>query len=501
MEGWVAARRPRPNLMHRLTRTAAVAAAMLLAFPALAGPGDRIAEVYSTRIQLQKQLSNWMEERLQPMAFPHEVYVAVQVDMRGEVHQVVQKDGEADGEMKIGSHKAMTLPGLGTIDKPLTGVAAPDISVKLPGRKNVDVRRQLETQVDRIGVKLFVDKDMPAGQRDRLKEVASELAGIDASRGDTLTFSELPPKPLAAKVTSGGVPAWLLLVCGTALLATLILAFGLAAGRSNQAAQSRITMEDNRGEGESASEDAANEEAGAVSLAQAAVLDEDGTRAFAFLRGARAEEMAELIAALEPEVAAAVLDQVGLDADAVGRIFTQLPPARRVQLALTLGKARVVPRTALQEMEIRVQVELDRVRSRVSLGGDARLADLLAQAPEEAQHALLDALAASAPDLAREVRRRMFLFEDLARLEDATIRRVVTAVDPSTVATALVGAPDALREAVMRSVSKRLAAILEAETQAVVEKPASEVEAARKLMEGAIRKLQASGEFRLRPAA
>lgn len=488
--------------MHRLARTAAVAAAMLLAFPALAGPGDRIAEVYSTRIQLQKQLSNWMEEKLQPMAFPHEVYVAVQVDMRGEMHQIVQKDGEPDGEMKIGSHKAMTLPGLGTIDKPLTGVAAPDISVKLPGRKNIDVRRQLETQVDRIAVKLFVDKDMPAGQRDRLKEVAAELAGIDASRGDTLAFAELPPKPISAKVAAGGgVPSWLLLVCGTAVLATLILAFGLAAGRSGQGAQNRITMEDKRGDDEGAAEEAANEEQGAVSLAQAAVLDEDGTRAFAFLRGARAEEMAELIAALEPEVAAAVLDQVGLDAEAVGRIFTQLPPARRVQLALTLGKARVVPRTALQEMEIRVQVELDRVRSRVSLGGDARLADLLAQAPEEAQHALLDALAASAPDLAREVRRRMFLFEDLGRLEDATLRRVVTAVDPATVATALVGAPDALREAVMRSVSKRLAAILEAEAQAVVEKPAADVQAARKVVESAIRKLQASGEFRLRAAA
>lgn len=475
---------------------------MLLAFPAAAGQGDRIAEVYSTRIQLQKQLSNWMEERLQPMAFPHEVYVAVQVDLRGEVRQIVQKDGEADGEMKIGSHKPMTLPGLGTIDKPLTGVAAPDISVKLPGRKSIDVRRQLETQVERLGVKLFVDKDMPPGQRDRLKEVASELAGIDLSRGDSLTFSELPPKPLAAKVAAGGngVPAGLLVICATVVLATLILAFGLAAGRGGQGGQNRITMEDKRGEEEKPEEEAANEP-GAVSFAQAAVLDEDGTRAFAFLRSARADEMAELISGLEPEVAAAVLDQVGLDSETVGRIFTQLPPPRRVQLAMAIGKTRVVPRTMLQEMEIRVQVELDRVRSRVALGGNDRLADLLAQAPEDAQHALLDALAASAPDLARAVRKRMFLFEDLGQLEDATIRRVVTSVEPAVVATALVGAPEPVRDAVMRSVSKRLHAILEAEVQAVSEKPVAEVQAARKTVEGVIRKLQASGEFRLRSAA
>ncbi len=474
---------------------------MLLAFPAAAGQGDRIAEVYSARVQLQKQLSNWLEERLQPMAFPHELYVAVQVDMRGEVHQIVQKDGEPDGEMKIGSHKAMTLPGLGTIDKPLTGVAAPDISVKLPGRKSVDVRLQLDTQVERIGVKLFVDKDMPPGQRDRLREVASELAGIDPARGDTLAFSELPPKPVSAKVGGvGGVPAGLLVVCATVVLATVILALGIASGRVAPGGQNRITMEDKRGDEEKEQGEAAADP-GAVSLAEAAVLDEDGTRAFAFLRNARAEEVAELIAVLEPDVAAAVLDQVGLDAETVGRIFTQLSPPRRMQLALALGKSRVVARTALQEMEIRVQVELDRVRSRVALGGNDRLADLLSQAPEEAQHALLEALSADAPELARAVRQRMFLFEDLGRLEDAVIRRVVTAVDPATVAAALVGAPEQVRDAVMRSVSKRFAAILEAEAQAVGEKPTSEVQAARKSVEAVIRKLQATGEFRLRSAA
>ncbi|BDG08073.1 hypothetical protein AMPC_11860 [Anaeromyxobacter paludicola] len=461
--------------------------------------------MYAARVQLQKQLSNWMEERLQPMAVPHEVYAAVQVELRGEVRQIVQKDGEPDGEMKIGSHKAMTLPGLGTIDKPLTGVAAPDISVKLPGRKSVDVRRQLETQVERIGVTLFVDKDMPAGQREKLKEVATELAGLDASRGDALTISELPPKAAASRPAQGGgssLPGSLLLICGTVVLATIILSFGLVAGRAAQAGQNRITMEDKRGADEPSPADAAaGEEPGAVSLAQAAVLDEDGTRAFAFLRGARAEEIAELVGALEPDVAAAVLDQVGLDQEAVSRLFQRLPAERQVQLALALGRARVIPRTALQEMEIRVQAELERVRSRVALGGDLRLADLLAQAPEEAQRDLLDALGRSAPDLARAVRQHMILFEDLARLEDAVVRRVVTAVAPATVATALVGAPEPVRDAVMRSVSKRFAAILEAEAQAVEGKPATDVQAARKAVESAIRKLQAAGEIRPRAAA
>jgi flagellar motor switch protein FliG len=135
----------------------------------------------------------------------------------------------------------------------------------------------------------------------------------------------------------------------------------------------------------------------------------------------------------------------------------------------------------------------------VPLGGPDRLAEFLAQAPDAVRREVLDGIAVRDPRAADAARSAMLLFEDLGRLADASVRQVVTGIDPSTVALALLGDEDA-RAVVHGAVSKRLRAILEAEEEVVQQKGPAEIEAARRVLEDSMRRLNARGELHLRQA-
>jgi flagellar motor switch protein FliG len=112
---------------------------------------------------------------------------------------------------------------------------------------------------------------------------------------------------------------------------------------------------------------------------------------------------------------------------------------------------------------------------------------------------VLEAIAARDEQLAQQARAAMLLFEDLPRLAEASVRQIVAASDPATVALAMVGAPE-IRDVVYAAVSKRLRTILEVEEEVVKDKPAQEVETARQAIEDAMRALQDRGELRARAA-
>ncbi len=129
------------------------------------------------------------------------------------------------------------------------------------------------------------------------------------------------------------------------------------------------------------------------------------------------------------------------------------------------------------------------------MGGAGRLADFLSAAPDDVRGQLLEGVASRDAAMADAARGSMVVFSDLAKLSDKSLRRVVTGIDPSIVALSLVGAPETLRTALLGAVSKRLRAILEGEAEAVVDRPAKDVEAARRVLERAMFQLHTRGEL------
>ena len=90
-----------------------------------------------------------------------------------------------------------------------------------------------------------------------------------------------------------------------------------------------------------------------------------------------------------------------------------------------------------------------------TIGGLQPLVDIINRADRTTERLILEALEAKSPELAEEIRRRMFMFEDIINLEDRAVQLVLRQVEPADLATALKGVGDNVRDKVTRNLSER----------------------------------------------
>ena len=90
-----------------------------------------------------------------------------------------------------------------------------------------------------------------------------------------------------------------------------------------------------------------------------------------------------------------------------------------------------------------------------SAGGVQALVDILNRADRTTEKLILDGLAATDPDLAEEVRARMFVFRDIVGLDDRTIQLVLRGVDSKELAMALKGVAPEVRDKITKNMSER----------------------------------------------
>jgi flagellar motor switch protein FliG len=478
-----------------------------------ADQASRYGAVIAERIAMQRQLGEWLTKSLQGPAEPYRVEAVVRVELRGTVREMRAKQESAAPAVKIGGKNKVKLPGFGMVEGGgQGGPLLPEINIEGGTRVTEQVSRQLETEVTKLTVILFVDPVMPKDRRELLVRLAADLAAVEKSRGDEVLVEERPAPPPPAGAGGPGVPTQIsanitiptnpkiandtLAACVTALLVAIMLTWGLSrraavAVGGGGGGRGDVGLE---GRGGSLGTTVA---AVAAADAEAVQRRRKETGAFLSLATASPEEIVQVIADVDPHTAIAIVDLFGVDDAAAKLLSEKVPPQRRTEIGLGLASPRILAREHLAQMETIATQALERVRNRIALGGPARLAELLARAPAAVRGEMLQAVAARDPALARAARAELVLFDDLPGLDDSTVRRVVTGLDPAHVALALTGA-DAAKEVVLGAVSKRLRAILETEIELASERPAAEVEEARRVIEQAMRTLQERGDLHLR---
>lgn len=503
--------------MHDTGLRYAVAAAIALLAAGrpvtAAAEENRIAEVLAAKIELQRSLSDWLAGSLAKPAAPFRVDPVVQVILRGEVRELQQQEETIGGDVKFGGKSSVKLPGLGYTDTS----DSPEVMLRGPGKRTTRTVRQLDMSVVRMVVRLFVDPAMPKDRRELIRNLAGELVGIEGGRGDELIVGDLPaiaavanapvvtanggyqmPMMAApAAAASGGMSGLQLFGMSlTAIAVAVILAWGLS---RRQGALDALRGGRDEDEDEDGVEIVDGRVIDARSAGSATVVAGSGaaqaTDAFQPLVGATPREIAEVLGDVEPAVAAAIIETLGLSEEASKIFYMIVPQARQTEIGIWLGKARVIARTELAQMETAAVAALAQVRSRVTVGGAGRLAAFLSAAPDDVRGRLLDDVGARDSAMADAARGSMVVFADLARFTDKSVRRVVTGIDPGLVALALVNANDGVRETVLNAVSKRLRGIIEGETEAVQERPARDVEAARRILERSMLQLHTRGEL------
>ncbi|MBG6058435.1 flagellar motor switch protein FliG [Cryobacterium sp. MP_M5] len=208
------------------------------------------------------------------------------------------------------------------------------------------------------------------------------------------------------------------------------------------------------------------------------------------LDGELPQTIALVLAHLRPEHASAVL--AGLDGSL---------PAEVAQCIATMG-------TATPEA---IKVVTDTLKGRVGaisssrdttavVGGIQPLVDIINRADVATERALLEALDASDPILAEEVRSRMLTFADIVKLESRDVQQVLRGIDAAVLAVAMKGSTEGVVETIRTNLSERNREILDDEVKAMAPVRVSQVEEARATIVRAIRDLAAQGSITVQRA-
>jgi len=130
-------------------------------------------------------------------------------------------------------------------------------------------------------------------------------------------------------------------------------------------------------------------------------------------------------------------------------------------------------------------------------GGIRMVADLLNSLEKEDAKAILANIEERNPTLGAEIRKRMFSFDDLARLDLADLQRIMREVDSGDLTVALKSATELLRDALLQAVSKRAAETLLEELEMMGPVKLTEVEAAQERVIQVVRRLEEQEEISL----
>ena len=108
---------------------------------------------------------------------------------------------------------------------------------------------------------------------------------------------------------------------------------------------------------------------------------------------------------------------------------------------------------------------------------------------------IMETLEIEEPELADEIRRKMFVFEDILSLDDRSIQRVLREVDNNELATALKSANEEVQTVIFNNLSKRLVAMIKDDMDFMGPVRLKDVEEAQQKIVNIIRKLEDSGEI------
>ena len=130
-----------------------------------------------------------------------------------------------------------------------------------------------------------------------------------------------------------------------------------------------------------------------------------------------------------------------------------------------------------------------------AVGGVQSLVDILNRSDRATERLILEGLERNDPDLADEVRQRMFVFEDITTLDDKAIQLILRQVDSKDLAVALKGVRSDVRDKITRNMSQRAAANLVEEIELLGPVRLSTVEEAQGSIVRVIRALEESGQL------
>ena len=216
---------------------------------------------------------------------------------------------------------------------------------------------------------------------------------------------------------------------------------------------------------------------------------------FEFIRKTDPSQILTFIQDEHPQTIALILSY--MSAQQSSMILSSLPPDRQADVARRIAKMDRTSPDTIKDVEKVLESKLSSLVNQdyTIIGGVDAVVEILNTVDRATEKHIMETLEIEEPELADEIRKKMFVFEDILMLDDRSIQRVLRDVDNNDLAMACKSANEQVQYAIFNNLSKRLAVMIREDMDFMGPVRMKDVEEAQQKIVNIIRKLEDSGEI------
>ena len=218
-------------------------------------------------------------------------------------------------------------------------------------------------------------------------------------------------------------------------------------------------------------------------------------RPFEFVRKTDPSQLLNFIQDEHPQTIAMILSYLAPGQSAL--VLGALPPEKQADVARRIAMMDRTSPDVIKEVERVLERKLASLVNQdyTIVGGVDAIVSILGNVDRGTEKHIMESLEIEEPELADEIRKKMFVFEDILLLDDRAIQRVLREVDNADLELALKSTTEEVQNVVFKNLSKRLAAMIKEDMDFMGPVRMKDVEEAQQKIVGIIRRLEDSAEI------
>jgi flagellar motor switch protein FliG len=215
---------------------------------------------------------------------------------------------------------------------------------------------------------------------------------------------------------------------------------------------------------------------------------------FSFLQRAESENLLTFIQDEHPQTIALIVCH--LPHHKAAEILAGLPLQKQIEVIKRIANMEQTNPEVIREVEKGLESRLSSMlgQSMEKAGGIETVAEILNLADRSTEKSIMEGLESEDPDLVEQIRRLMFVFEDILKVNDKGIQAVLKEIENSDLSLALKTASEPLKEKIFKNMSERAAALIKEDMQYMGPVKVSDVESAQQRVVDIVRRLEESGD-------
>jgi len=216
---------------------------------------------------------------------------------------------------------------------------------------------------------------------------------------------------------------------------------------------------------------------------------------FGFLHKAGPENLLTFVVEEHPQTIALILSH--LPAALAAQVLSGLPSNKQLEVVRRVAMMEQTSPEVVHDVEKSLESRMTSTFNQQleKAGGVSSVAQMLNVTDRMTNKSILESLEQESPELVEQIRRLMFVFDDLLKLDDKSIQALLKEVDNAQWALALKGASEELKSKILGNLSQRAASMLQEEMQYLGPVRVSDVEAAQQQIVDTVRRLEDDGEI------